>query len=69
LAACWYWPLIISRSTQPTDAPCDRDDDVARRQLRGIGRGHLDQRGVLGERVERTVAELGDDDLATGGQQ
>jgi hypothetical protein len=19
-AACWYWPLVISRSTQPTEA-------------------------------------------------
>ena len=36
LGMCWYWPLVISRSTQPTEA-LRIDDHVARRERRGSG--------------------------------
>ncbi len=46
----------------------DRDDHIARTEAARIRRRHLDQRGVVLDRIERLLAELGDDNAMAGGE-
>ena len=63
---CWYWPLVIRRSTQPTDALLTATITSRGAERRGIGRGHRLERHVLVDRLERILAELRDDDAGPG---
>ena len=64
-AGCWYWPLVISRSTQPTDALATAMITSRGPSDSGAGISTSDACSIA---ASGSAAIADDDDLAAGRQ-